>query len=78
MTEKKIRGKGFNPNHHLWNNNRTWFVHYTVYPTKITKERVRRSLNTRNIVEARQRRDKLFRQLLNARQPAMPVMLLAA
>ena len=22
-----------NLNHHLWNNNGTWWIHYTVYPT---------------------------------------------
>ena len=49
-----------NPNHHLWNNNGTWFIHYTRYPTPITKERVRRSLKTRCVEEARRRRDTLL------------------
>jgi hypothetical protein len=79
MTGKRIRGKGLNPNHHLWNNNGTWFVHFVTHPSPITKERVRRSLNTKNVVEARKRRDELFRRLVSARQPACPtVMLLAA
>ena len=81
MTKKKIRFRGgvFNPNHHLWNNNGTWFIHYTIHPTKITKERVRRSLSTKDVVEARQRRDKLLRRLVNTGQPAYrPAMLLAA
>ena len=38
-----IRVDESNPNHHLWNNNGTWWLHYTVYPTPVTSER-RRSL----------------------------------
>ena len=49
-----------NPNHHLWNNNGTWFVHYTVYPDALTSQRVRRSLRTHCVEEARHRRDELF------------------
>ena len=52
-----------NPNHHLWDNNGTWFVHYTVYPTPITKERVRRSLCTKCLKTARRRRDALLARL---------------
>jgi hypothetical protein len=52
-----------NPNHHLWNNHGTWFVHYTVYPTAITKERIRRSLGTRDLIVARERRDRFFEKL---------------
>lgn len=49
-----------NANHHLWNNNGTWFLHYTTYPTSFTKERVRRSLGTKDLAEARLRRDAFF------------------
>ena len=52
-----IRTNRENPNHHLWNNHGTWFVHYVIHPTPITKERVRRSLQTKSLEEARQRRD---------------------
>ena len=58
-----IRVDPANPNHHLWDNNGTWFVHYTVYPTPVTAERVRCSLGTRDLVTARRKRDDLFRQL---------------
>ena len=57
-----IRVNPDNPNHHLWNNNGTWFIHYTVYPDALTAERVRRSLGTRSLAEARRRRDALFGQ----------------
>ena len=53
-----------NPNHHLWNNNGTWFLHYTVYPTPFTKQRIRRSLGTKDVAIARERRDQFFRHLL--------------
>jgi hypothetical protein len=49
-----------NPNHHLWLNNGTWFVHYTTHPTQVTKERVRRSLKTKSVKEARRLRDELL------------------
>jgi len=54
-----------NANHHLWNNNGTWFLHYTTYPTPFTKERVRRSLGTKDLDEARLRRDAFFAHLRN-------------
>ena len=52
-----------NPNHHLWNNHGTWFLHYTIHPTPLTKERIRRSLGTKDLEQARRRRDVLFAQL---------------
>ncbi len=59
-----LRLNADNPNHHLWNNNGTWFLHYTVYPTPFTKERIRRSLGTKDLTVARERRDSFFQQLL--------------
>ena len=55
-----IRVRAENPNHHLWNNHGTWFLHYTVHPTPFTKERIRRSLGTKDIQVARERRDSFF------------------
>ena len=66
-------------NHHIWNNNGVWFAHFTVHPSPVTKERVRCSLNTKSVVEARKRRDELFRRLVSTKQPVCPtIMLLAA
>ena len=62
--ELAIRVDVSNLNHHLWNNNGTWFVHYTIYPTPVTKERVRRSLKTKCVNEARRKRDTLFQKML--------------
>lgn len=56
----RIRVSPENPDHHLWNNHGTWFIHYTVHPTPFTKERVRRSLGTRILATARERRDAIF------------------
>ena len=53
-----------NLNHHLWNNNGTWWIHYTVYPTPVTVERIRHSLKTKILEEARNRRDKILNSLL--------------
>ncbi len=58
-----IRVRAENPNHHLWNNHGTWFLHYTVHPTPFTKERIRRSLGTKDVAVARERRDAFFRDL---------------
>jgi hypothetical protein len=55
-----IRVSPENPNHHLWNNHGTWFLHYTVHPTPFTKERIRRSLGTKDLEVARERRDAFF------------------
>jgi hypothetical protein len=62
-----------NPDHHLWNNNGTWWLHYTEYPTPVTKQRVRRSLRTKSIRKARRLRDALFHTLQSvSRTPVQP------
>ena len=48
--------------HHLWNNNGTWWVHYTLH-WDCRKRRIRRSLKTGEAVEAIARRDALFARL---------------
>lgn len=49
-----------NADHHLWNNNGTWWCHYTVHRSDYTKHRVRRSLHTDNCIIARFLRDSLL------------------
>jgi hypothetical protein len=63
-----IRIADQNPDHHLWNNNGTWWIHYTLHLPDYTKQRVRRSLGTRRGSVARRRRDEIFAELLS--QPA--------
>ncbi len=59
-----IRITADNPNHHLWNNHGTWFLHYTIHPTPFTKERIRRSLGTKDLATAQARRDAFFAAFL--------------
>ena len=51
--ELAVRIDETNPNHHIWNNNGTWWVHYTIYPTPVTNDPT----------TARVRRDALFLEL---------------
>ncbi|MEX1111590.1 MAG: hypothetical protein WEB31_07300 [Chthoniobacterales bacterium] len=46
-----------NPNHHLWWNNGTWWLHATVHRPDYTKQRLRVPLETKNVGLARLRRD---------------------
>lgn len=62
MYQLSLRVNPANPNHHLWNNNGTWFIHYVVHPTPLTKDRIRRSLRTKSLAEARARRDAILGQ----------------
>ena len=52
-----------NPDHHLYNNNGVWWLHYTSYPTIATSKRIRRSLKTQDVTLARQQRDTILRDL---------------
>jgi hypothetical protein len=48
------------PDHHLWRNGRLWWIAFTVHLPGWQKERVRVSLHTADVVEARRRRDDLL------------------
>ncbi len=52
---------GPSPDHHLWRNGRLWWVAFTVHLPNWTKERVRISLRTDDLDEARRRRDRVLR-----------------
>lgn len=49
-----------NPNHHLWNNNGTFWCHFTIHLPDFTKERLRLSLGTGDVNHARRLRDALM------------------
>jgi hypothetical protein len=73
--------KDNNPNHNIWNNNGTFWCHYTVHRDDYTKERVRRSLGTKDIAIARALRDflmdatpKIATRIPHSRGQAMPDM----
>lgn len=48
------------PDHHLWRNGRLWWVAFTVHLPGWRKDRVRVSLGTADLGEARRRRDTLL------------------
>jgi hypothetical protein len=54
-----LRVDADNQRHHLWNNNGVWWVHFTLHFDH-RKRRVRRSLKTRSLAEAIERRDSLL------------------
>lgn len=56
------RGDDGNPLHHLWNNNGTWWVHYTLHWDHKAR-RIRRSLKTSERATAIARRDELFARI---------------
>lgn len=51
-----------NEEHHLWLNNGTYWVHYTLN-FDVRTRRVRRSLGTKSLAEAIRKRDVLFARL---------------
>lgn len=55
-----MKNKCPNPNHNIWNNNGTWWCHYTVHNEDYTKQRVRVSLGTNDVEIARALRDFLM------------------
>ena len=59
-TQLSIRVQPGNPNHHLWNNNGTWWCHFTVHLPDYTKRRVRLSLQTADRQAACRQRDALL------------------
>jgi hypothetical protein len=55
-----------NPNHHLYNNNGTWWCHYTEHRPDFTKRRIRLSLQTPSLPAARAKRDRWFSEIRSA------------
>jgi hypothetical protein len=56
-----------NPDHHLWRNGRLWWVAFTIHLPGWQKERVRLSLGTAELREARRRRDEMLTRYPQAR-----------
>jgi len=55
-----VKNKNPNPDHNIWNNNGTYWCHYTVHNDDYTKQRVRVSLRTDDVKIARALRDLLL------------------
>ena len=54
------RQKAAGPDHHLWDNHGTWWLHCTIHLPDGTSERVRVNLRTTDLASARLRRDKIL------------------
>lgn len=54
------KNKRYGPDHHIWNNNGTWWAHFSVTRKRGRCKRVRVSLCTKDREEARERRDQLL------------------
>jgi len=50
------------PDHHLWKNGRLWWIAFTIHTQDWKKRRLRFSLRTSSIREARRRRDAVLRR----------------
>jgi hypothetical protein len=57
--------------HHLWRNGRLWWIAFTVHLPGWRKDRVRFSLHTDDIDEARHRRDEVLREYAVAHDCAL-------
>ncbi len=55
------RKKTTGPDHHIWDNNGTWWAHFSITRRRGPAKRVRVSLCTKNLEEARERRDQIMR-----------------
>lgn len=53
--------KHYGPDHHMWDNNGTWWAHFSVTRMRGPCKRMRVSLCTSNRKVARQRRDQLLK-----------------
>ena len=51
------RASRLGENHHLWRNGRLWWIAYTLLHDGWRQERIRHSLGTADVEEARRRRD---------------------
>lgn len=54
------RAAATNRNHHLWKNGRLWWIAFTLIHDGWRQERVRQSLGTDSLLEARRRRDAIL------------------
>ncbi len=58
-----LGGNEKDPNQRLWNDRGMWWCHLTVHKNDATSERLRFSLKTRDLESARDRRDRILRDI---------------
>ncbi len=66
------RASETNPNHHLWKNGRLWWLAVTLLHDGWRQERVRQSLGTDDLHEARRRRDLVLARFATPADAAAP------
>ena len=66
------RASETNPNHHLWKNGRLWWLAVTLLHDGWRQERVRQSLGTDDVLEARRRRDLVLARFARPAGPSPP------
>jgi hypothetical protein len=59
------------PDHHLWRNGRYWWIAFTLIHDGYRQERIRRSLKTEDLLEARGRRDAILARYAATREPVL-------
>jgi hypothetical protein len=72
------RASETNPNHHLWKNGRLWWLAVTLLHDGWRQERVRQSLGTADVLEARRRRDLVLARFARPAACAPPAVARAA
>jgi hypothetical protein len=55
------RTRHYGPDHHIWDNNGTWWMHFSVRRSRGPAKRMRLSLHTATRKVARERRDLLMK-----------------
>ena len=65
------RASRLGPNHHLWRNGRLWWIAYTLLHDGWRQERIRHSLGTSDVEEARRRRDRILVHWQEAASPTV-------
>ena len=55
-----LEAHGVHPDHHLWLNGRVWWIAFTFHTPDGRRHRVRRSLATNAVAQAREKRDQLL------------------
>jgi hypothetical protein len=66
------RASETNPNHHLWKNGRLWWLAVTLLHDGWRQERVRQSLGTDDLTEARRRRDLVLARFATPQATMVP------
>lgn len=57
----ELPDRKYGANHHIWDNNGTWWCHLSLERSRGRAKRVRFSLKTNNVREARKRRDLIMK-----------------